>query len=198
MKNANITWKITQGMYVLTTDGGGCIVDSVSQVSGGDEPLISVAVMKKNLTNELLKKSGRFGLSVLGLESDAQTIKTFGFQSGRDVDKFSQCTLLDENGIKVIPDALGYMICNVVETIENETHTVFIGRMIEGDILNEGEPMSYGYYQAHKAEILDSGKAQKSRGFRCKLCGYVYEGDELPADYKCPICGVGADMFERL
>ena len=81
MKNDKITRKITQGMYVLTTKNGGCIVDSVSQVSGGENPLIAVAVMKKNYTNELLKKNDKFALSVLGMKANPEIIKTFGFKS---------------------------------------------------------------------------------------------------------------------
>ena len=87
MKNEKIMWKITQGMYVLTTKNGGCIVDSVSQVSGGENPLIAVAVMKKNYTNELLKKDDKFAISVLGMDVDSEIIKTFGFNSARDINK---------------------------------------------------------------------------------------------------------------
>ena len=88
MKNKKITRKITQGVYVLTTDGGGCIVDAVSQISGGDQPLISVAVMKKNYTNELMHRNKTFSLSVLGIKANSDIIKTFGLKSMRDINKF--------------------------------------------------------------------------------------------------------------
>ena len=143
MKNSKITWKITQGMYILTTEGGGCIVDAVSQVSGGEQPLIAVAVMKKNFTNELIKRNRTFALSVFGKNGDPQLIKTFGFQTMRDVDKFKNVNTLNVSGVKIIENSLGYMVCEKVDSIENETHTLFIGRVIEGDILNDSEPMSY-------------------------------------------------------
>ena len=88
MKNIKITRKITQGTYVLTTKEGGCIVDAVSQISSGDNPLIAVSVMKTNYTNELLKKNDTFALSILGKDVDSEIIKTFGFKSGRDIDKY--------------------------------------------------------------------------------------------------------------
>ena len=102
MKNINITRKITQGMYVLTTNGGGCIVDAVSQVSSGENPLIAVAVMKKNFTNELLKKNKNFAVSVLGKEVNPEIIKTFGFNSMRDINKFESIDITEVDGINVI------------------------------------------------------------------------------------------------
>ena len=118
MKNSKITWKITQGMYILTTEGGGCIVDAVSQVSGGEQPLIAIAVMKKNFTNELIKRNRTFALSVFGKNGDPQLIKTFGFQSMRDVDKFKNVNTLNVSGVKVIENSLGYMVCEKVDSIE--------------------------------------------------------------------------------
>ena len=109
MKDNKIMYKISQGMYVLTTKGGGCIVDAVSQISGGDNPLVAVAVMKKNYTNELMKSGDRFALSVIGLNNDPHVIKTFGFQSMRDADKFAQCETTGDD-VKIIKDSLGYML----------------------------------------------------------------------------------------
>ena len=90
MKNDKILWKISQGMYVPTTDGGGCVVDSVSQISAGDNPLIAVSVMKKNYTNELMKKNTKFAISVLGKDVNPEIIKTFGLNSMRDINKFEK------------------------------------------------------------------------------------------------------------
>ena len=154
MKNKKITRKITQGVYALTTKGGGCIVDAVSQVSAGDNPLIAVAVMKSNYTNELMHKNNTFALSVLSLDVDPEIIKTFGLNSMRDIDKFAETKTNEELDLKIIDDSLGYMICEKVDTIENETHTLFIGKLIEADIYKDGEAISYGYYQEHKDELL--------------------------------------------
>ena len=98
MKNIKITEKITQGMYVLTTNGGGCIVDAVSQISGGNNPLIAVSVMKKNNTNNLLKQNNKFALSVLGKEVDPEIIKTYGFNSMRDINKFEKVEIQEIEG----------------------------------------------------------------------------------------------------
>lgn len=197
MKNKNITWKITQGMYVLTTNNGGCMVDAVSQISGGDNPLISVAVMKSNYTNELMKKNTKFAISVLGKNVDGKIITTFGMNSMRDINKFENTETTEIEGVKVINNSLGYMICEIVDSIENDTHTLFIGRLIEGDIFKEEETMSYGYYQEHKEELIQVTTEKNKTAWICTICGYVYYGDDVPNDYKCPVCGVDKTFFKR-
>lgn len=197
MKNKKITRKITQGVYVLTTLGGGCVVDAVSQVSAGDNPLIAVAVMKKNYTNELMHKNNTFALSVLSKDVNPEIIKTFGLNSMRDIDKFAETKTSEVESLKVIDDSLGYMICEKVDTIENDTHTLFIGKLIEADVYKDDEAMSYGYYQDHKDELLKVKTEAGKTAWICLACGYVYYGEELPADFKCPICGVDASMFEK-
>lgn len=197
MKNKKITRKITQGMYVLSTQGGGCIVDAVSQVSAGDNPLIAVAVMKKNYTNELMHKNDTFALAVLGMNETGSMIETFGLNSMRDIDKFKEVKTTTIEGIEVPDDTLGYMICEKVDAIENETHTLFIGKLIEADLLSYEEPMSYAHYQEHKDELVKVTTEKGKTAWVCKICGYVYYGESLPDDFKCPICGVDADMFEK-
>lgn len=197
MKNKKITRKISQGMYVLTTNDGGCIVDAVSQISAGDNPLISVAVMKKNYTNELLKKNDKFALSVLGMDVSPEIIKTFGFNSMRDINKFESVELTEIDGIDVINNSIGYMICEIVDSIDNDTHTLFIGRLIHADVYDDGKEMTYGYYLEHKDELLKVTTSKNKTAWVCTICGYVYYGDELPEDYKCPMCGVSKELFER-
>lgn len=197
MKNKGITRKITQGMYVLTTNGGGCVVDAVSQVSAGENPLIAVAVMKKNYTNELLKKNNKFTLSVLSKQVNPEIIKTFGFNSSRDINKFENIETTNIEGLNVINDSLGYMVCEIIDTIENDTHTLFIGKLIEADVFSDLEPMSYGYYQEHKDELLKVTTSSGKTAWICTVCGYIYYGEELPEDFKCPICGVGREYFKK-
>lgn len=197
MKNKKITRKITQGMYVLTTNGGGCIVDAVSQVSAGDNPLIAVAVMKQNYTNELMHQNNTFALSVLGMDIDPEIIKTFGFNSMRDINKFAIVNTTKVEKLNVITSSLGYMLCEKVDTIENDTHTLFIGKIIEADVYKEGEAMSYGYYQNHKDELIKVETEKGKIAWICKVCGYVYYGDVLPDNFKCPACGVGPENFVR-
>ena len=197
MKNKKITRKITQGMYVLTTKGGGCVVDAVSQVSSGDNPLIAVAVMKQNYTNKIMHENNTFALSVLGMDIDPDIIQTFGLNSMRDIDKFANVSLKEVEGIKVIDSSLGYMLCEKVDMIENDTHTLFIGRLIEADVYKDGEAMSYGYYQEHKDELVKVKTEKGKTAWVCKVCGYVYYGDCLPENFKCPMCGVGPENFVR-
>lgn len=184
-------------MYVLTTKGGGCVVDAVSQISAGDNPLIAVAVMKKNYTNELMHKSDTFALSVLGMNVDGHIIETFGLHSMRDIDKFESITTEKIDDLEIIANSLGYMICEKTDTIENETHTLFIGKLIEADVFKEEEAMSYGYYQEHKEELIKVKTESGKTAWICTVCGYVYYGETLPDDSKCPMCGVGPEMFTK-
>ena len=197
MKNSKITRKITQGMYILTTQNGGCVVDAVSQVSAGDQPLIAVSVMKKNYTNELMHNNDTFALSVLGMDVNPELIKTFGFNSMRDIDKFLNTEYEVIDGINVIKGSLGYMMCDVIDSIENETHTLFICKMVDGDVFSDEEPMTYGYYQEHKDELLKVKTEEGKTAWVCNLCGYIYYGEELPEDFVCPVCSAGREFFSK-
>lgn len=197
MKNKKITRKIIQGMYVLTTQNGGCIVDAVSQISAGENPLISVAVMKKNYTNELLHTNDKLALSIVGMNTNPDIIKTFGFNSMRDINKFEKVETNEVEGVPVILDSLGYMILEKVDMVENDTHTLFIGKLIEADVFKEEDAMSYGYYQEHKEELLKVTTEAGKTAWVCTICGYVYYGEELPEDFVCPICRVGKELFQK-
>lgn len=197
MKDKKITRKISQGVYVLTTKNGGCIVDAVSQISAGDNPLISVAVMKKNYTNELLHKEEKFALSVLGENTDGKLIETFGMNSMRDINKFENVKTTMVSDIPTIDESLGYMVCEIVDIYENETHTLFIGKLIEADKYSDEKEMTYQYYQEHKNDLVKMNNAEGKTAWVCTMCGYVYYGDEIPDDYKCPMCGVGKEYFVK-
>lgn len=197
MKNKKITRKISQGMYVLTTKDGGCIVDAVSQISMGENPLISVAVMKKNYTNELLHKNDKFALSVIGKNNDPKIIEIFGLNSMRDINKFENIDTETIEDINIIKDSLGYMICEIVDKIENETHTLFIGKLIEADQFSDDNEMTYAYYQEHKDELIKVTTQENKTAWICTICGYVYYGETLPDDFKCPVCGVGKELFKK-
>ena len=197
MKNKKITYKITQGVYTLTTKGGGCIVDAVSQISAGDNPLISVAVMKTNNTNKLLKENNKFALSVVGLENNPEIIKIFGMNSSRDINKFEGLEVEEIDGINVIKDSLGYMLCEVVDSIENDTHTLFIGKLIEADMYEDQSPMSYAHYMEHKDELLKVKTEKGKTAWVCKVCGYVHYAEELEDDFVCPMCFVPKTLFEK-
>lgn len=196
MRNKKITRKITQGMYILTTNNGGCVVDAVSQISSGDNPLISVAVMKSNYTNELLKNNKRFALSVVGKNTNPEIIKTFGYNSMRNINKFANIDTTQIDDIKIINDSLGYMVCEITNSIENDTHTLFIGKLIKCDIFKDEEAMSYQYFQDHKDELIKIQKEEGQTLWKCTICGYIHTGDNPPEN--CPLCGVLSDMFEKV
>lgn len=196
MRDKTITRKITQGMYILTTVDGGCCVDAVSQISAGDNPLFAVAVMKNNYTNELMKKNDKFALSVIGMNSNPEIIKTYGFNSMRDYDKFANSSVKEIEGINIIEDSLGYLICEKVDFFENDTHTVFIGRLIEADKYSDDEAMTYQYYQEHKNDLLKIKTENGKTAWICTVCGYIYYGDNVPDDFECPICGMSKEYFE--
>ncbi len=198
MKNKHITRKISQGVYVLTTQGGGCIVDAVSQISTGENPLIAVSVMKKNYTNKLLQEQDIFALSVLSTKVKPQIIEQFGFHSSRNIDKFKGIDTTEMAGVKIINDSLGYLICEVINKIDAQTHTLFIGRLIEADVFEgEEKEMTYNYYQKHKEEFVQVKTEDGGSAWVCQTCGYVYYGENLPEDFKCPVCGVDKEFFKK-
>ncbi len=197
MKNPKITRKITQGVYVLTTQGGGCIVDAVSRASAGEQPLITVAVAKTNHSHKLLRENDKFALSVLGEEVDPKVIETFGFKSSKDIDKCTECETTEVEGVPVLKDSLGYMVCEKVDAIDAETHTIYIGRMIEADVLQDKKPMTYAYYQEHKEDLTKVKTEKGQTAWVCMACGYVYYGDEVPDDFICPLCGLGKEYFKK-
>ena len=198
MKDKKTLYKLTHGMYVCATLGAACFVDAVCQISGGDNPLVSVAVMKKNYTNEVLHKASRFSLSIFGEDDNPEIIKNFGLNSQRDYDKFAKGLTEDVCGVPVVKGTIGYLILEIVDMIENDTHTLFIGRVVEAVKNKDSKPMTYGYYQEHKDELLKVQTANNKTAWVCEICGYVYYGEELPADYTCPICGVDATNFRKM
>ena len=182
-------------MYILTTNNGGSVVDAVSQISSGDNPLIAVSVMKSNYTNELMKNNNKFCLSVLGKNVNGEIIKTFGYNSTRDIDKFKdvEFNLVDDQ--KVIKDSLGYMICKKIDSIDNDTHTLFIGKLVGCDVFSNEEAMSYQYFQENKDDLIKVTTEKGKTAWVCTVCGFVQYDEELDDNFTCPICGVPKDMF---
>lgn len=189
--------KMSYGMYVLTTKNGGCIVDAVCQISSIDSPLIAVSVNKQNYTNELLHKNNKFAISIIGMNTNMEIINIYGFNSMRDYDKFSNSKTAIIDGLNIISDSIGYVICEKVDMIENDTHTLFIGKVTNGNILNEDKEMTYNYYKEHKDELIKVKTENNETAWVCLACGYIYYGEEIPKDYICPICGLGKEMFKK-
>ncbi len=208
--NNEVLTKLSYGVYVVTTNCDtrpvGCVVNCVMQIT---YDTICISVNHKNYTNLCIDKTKKFAISILGEHVNDNIIATFGFSSCRETDKFKDIKTISIDGLEVLDDSIGYIICELTDKFETETHTVFIGKMIDGDILQKDEPMTYDYY--HKVKKGKSPKAaptyieeknlQKDRvAYRCKICGYIYEGDitKEPDTYVCPICKKDKSFFEKI
>ena len=200
-------YNLSYGVFMVSTKAGevanGCITNTCIQVAG-NPVRIAISVLNSNYTCDLIKESGIFAVSILDNDCTFETIKHFGFQSGRDVDKFGNITPpTDCNDVTY----LGWQSCavisgKVVEQHDLGTHTLFIAEVVDAKVLSDKEPITYAKYQNeikpknNAASAKEDGK--KIVGWRCKICNYVYEGNKLPEDYACPLCGHGADDFEPI
>ena len=196
--------KLSYGVEVLTTnvDGRdyGCIINTACQVGSGDPKVVTISVIKKNHTCDMLMKAGRFNVSILTEDAPYSLFQRFGFQSGRDVDKFADVPYDDRtaNGVRYIPEYTNAVLsCEVVETRELETQMLFIANVVEAKVLSSAPSCTYDYYHAHIKPKKNPAPEQKEC-WVCKICGYVYEGAELPADFVCPLCKHGRDDFEHV
>lgn len=199
-------YKIPYGLYMLTTTDGkkqnGCIVNTVSMITE-DPKRIVVFVNKANYSEALLKKNKIFNVSVLSESVPFEIFKRFGFQSGREVDKFEGGRYeTSENGLYYLPEyANAFMSAKVVDSYDYGTHTLFVAEVTEAKKLSEEASVTYEYYQSNIKPKPQEGKQEEKNGkgkWVCKLCGYVYEGDELPEDFICPWCKHPAEDFERV
>ncbi len=251
-------YKISYGLFVVTAccDGkdNGCITNTLAQVTSTPNK-VSLTVAKNNLTHDMIMSTGRFTASVISTDADFSLFKHFGFQSGRDVDKFADfndCKRAENGTLIVTKGTNAYISCSVWHSIDLGTHTMFIGNVTDMEVLSDTPSATYEYYQSNikpkpeavgktsdgqtiwrcvicgyeyvGEEVLDDfvcpickhgkadfekvsdgghdavpvGKTESGETvWRCMVCGYEYIGDEVPADYICPICGVGADQFEK-
>ena len=199
--NKNAMFKISYGLYVLSASengfDNGCIINTFSQVT--DTPLrVSVTINKSNKTCEMIERTGKFNVSILSEDVPFDTFKHFGFQSGRDVDKFDGYTDVkrSENGILYLTSCSnGFVSGKVIQTIDVGTHLIFIAEVEDCDILSDVPSVTYDYY--HK-NIKPKPQEEKKGGYRCKICGYEYVGEELPEDFICPLCKHPASDFEKV
>ena len=204
--DANAMFKFSYGLFVLTAKDGakdnGCIINTAAQLT--DTPKrITIAVNKANLTHDMILKTGVFNVSVLSEDASMDVFKRFGFQSGRNADKFSGCEGLQrsENGLYYLTGCTNAVISGkVLQSVDCGTHTLFIAEVTEAKVLS-GEPsVTYAYYFANiKPKPLPAAMSEApKKGWICKICGFIYEGEELPPDYICPVCKHGAADFEKL
>ena len=198
-------FKLSYGLFVLTAREGekdnGCITNTAIQVTS--EPnRISIAVNKANYTHDMVMHTRKFNVSILSQEASFDTFKHFGFQSGRNVDKFADFTACKRagNGIYIITAGTNaYISAEVEQTIDLGTHTLFIAKVTDLDVLSSVSSATYEYYQNNikpkpQAPAAPTGKTV----WRCTVCGYIYEGDPIPADFICPLCKHPASDFEKI
>ena len=195
-------FKISYGLYVLTANengrDNGCIINTAQLLT--DNPRrITVAVNKKNLTHDMMLATGKFNISVLTDKAPFQTYKDFGFVSGRDKEKVADSPIefaRSENGLVYLTENVNAFISGkIIDSKDYGTHTLFTAEVTEARIVGEGDSVTYDIYQKH---IKPKPAPTKKKGFICTVCGFIYEGEELPPDYECPLCGHGAADFEPL
>ncbi len=203
--NNKAMYKLTYGLFVLTSsfDGkdSGCIINTAGQVTS--EPnRISIAVNKANFTQELVQKSGKFNISILSEAADFELFRHFGFQSGRTVDKFASYTDCSRsaNGLYYITRGTnGYLSATVEQSLDLGSHTLFIASVDDMEVLSDAASATYAYYQSSiKPKPASQTAASGKTVWRCTVCGHIYEGEELPSDYICPLCKHPASDFEKV
>ena len=198
--------KISYGLYVITTKEGekhnGCIVNTLTQVTSTPNK-VSVTINKSNYTHEMITRTGRFVGSIISQDADFQLFKTFGFQSGREVDKFDgfndfACT--DEEIRYITKGTNSYISVKVTDTVDVGTHTMFIGEVTDAKVISEYPSVTYTYYHEHiKPKPQQVGSTPEGQViWRCTICGHEYVGKELPEDYICPLCKHPASDFEKV
>ena len=195
----NAMFKLSYGLFVLTArqDGkdNGCIINTVGQITA-DPVRIQIAVNKQNYTHDMIMATGEFNVSVLTEDAVFWIFQHYGFQSGRDVDKFANIPeSRTANGIRYVEGCTNAVISGkVISTINCGTHTLFIADVTDAITLSDEKSVTYQYYFDH---IKPKPQKAEKASWVCKICGYVYEGDPLPADFVCPWCKHGPEDFEK-
>ncbi|MBQ7924318.1 MAG: flavin reductase [Clostridia bacterium] len=195
-------YKISYGLFVLTTTDGekqnGCIVNTVSMITDNPKRIV-VFVNKSNYSESLLKKTGVCNVSVLTESTPFDVFKQFGFQSGKDADKFAGKSYpKTENGLYYLPEANAVISANVVDSYDYGTHTLFVAEVTEAKKLSNEKSTTYEYYQSNiKPKPQAKAEENAKEKWVCKVCGYTHEG-ELPEDFICPWCKHPASDFEKV
>ena len=226
--NLKALQKLSYGLYIVTSTKenrlNGQIANSLFQITS-EPPSIAVSINKNNLTWEFIKESGVFVVSVLCEDTPLSFIGHFGFKSGRDVDKFNELhyKIGQTQAPVVLDNTVSYIEAKVTKEMDVGTHTIFIGEIIDADILNEKTCMTYDYYQQVKRgttprtapSYIEEKKETKPKmdKYKCSVCGWIYDlelGDQdggippgtpfekLPDDWICPVCGAAKDQFEKM
>ncbi len=203
--NPSALFNISYGLYVLTASEGdkdnGCIINTLMQQTSS--PMrISVTVNKANLTCDMIRRTGIFNVSVIDNTADFELFRHFGFRSGSSEEKFGTTEshrykpCYSDNGVLYLNAYCNAFISGkVISETDLGTHIMFTAEVTDGEILSDKPSMTYAKYHA---DVKPKAKPQKKQGWVCRICGYVYEGSELPADFECPLCKHGAEDFDPI
>ncbi|MBE6638283.1 MAG: flavin reductase [Ruminococcaceae bacterium] len=194
-------YNLSYGVYLLTANengkDNGCIINTAVQIA--ENPArISISVIKGNLTCDMILNTGKFNLSALDNTVTFDLIRRFGMQSGRNTDKFEgmRTVFRSENGILYLAESTNmYLSCKVIEHMDLGSHILFIAELTDAIVMENTPSLTYAQYHA---EVKPKPKAPETekKQYVCTICGYVYEGDEIPEDYLCPLCQHGKEYFE--
>ena len=209
---------ITYGMYIISTSMAeklvGCVVNTVTQITS-ENPIISVSINKNNYTNEILRESKKIGISILSENTSKETILKFGYNSSREINKFENINYRNVQNIPIVDDnTCGYIIGDIINIIDAETHDIFLIRVSVCEKINDYKPMSYSYYhQELKGSSPKNAPTYVKKEtdnkdynvYECIICGHIYDEsqekikfEDLPDDWKCPTCGVGKEKFRKI
>jgi len=211
----NVLRNISCGVYIVSSLNAGCVINTLTQVNSKD-PLISISLNKENYTNEVIKNTKKFAVSILSENATMDIISNFGFKTSKDINKFNNVKydVVDDNFV-LTENVVGYIICEVKDIVDCDTHNLFIAHVIDSKIIDDTNAMTYNYY--HK--VLKGSTPPKapsfveikkdcendSKKYQCIICGHIYDDsvedinfEDLPDNWVCPKCRVGKDKFKRI
>lgn len=221
MMDKNAFRNLSYGVYVVSTWDGerptGCIANSVMQITS-DPATIAISINFNNYTHQCITKTGKFAISILVENTEPSIIGTFGFKSGKNINKFDSVEYDIYGDMPIVKAGCSYITCEVIKRMETDTHTVFLGKVTDAGVFSDDNAMTYAYYhkvikgkspknaptyiaEESKIEKVISTENKKEK-FVCSICKYEYTGnipfEELPEDYTCPICKQPKSVFEKL
>ena len=210
-----VLFQISYGMYVVgTSDNGrpvGCVINTFNQITS-ENPIVAICLNRDNYTYDVIKRTGRFSLSILSEETNPNVIAVFGFSSSREKDKYERFDYDVKDGLPYLREnTCGSLTCQVLSMTDMETHTVVFARLVDTAQGEKYAPMTYSYYHkvikgkapknapTYQAPAPKEAAPAKKERWVCEVCGYVYEGDltQEPDSYRCPICGADKSRFRK-
>ena len=218
--NKEIFKDISYGMYLVTTIDNnkkkvGCIINTLTQITSNN-PVVTISLNKDNYTNKAIKESKLFAVSILSIDNKLELISKFGYYSSKDIDKFKDINYDIKNNIPIVTEIIcGYIICEVIDIVDCNTHDIIIAKVIDTRKISNNTPMTYKYYRENLKGTSpknaptyieeDKQPKGKSNKYKCSLCGYIYDDEkekvkfeDLPDDWKCPLCGAPKSLFNKI